>query len=152
MKSTDLVMKVNIEAVHHVGRAGVIDYIAEVTQQEVETVLSARLRGERRLVGVAVAGLVGPQVQQDGAPEVIRGGHVVLALGARPLSPAMGGAVAPEVRLSLVVDGQVLVGPGEAIVLGALSAGQVLVVDIGETAGLPGVRPALPGGAGEAPL
>ena len=39
MKPTDLVMEEDIEAVHHVGRAGVIDYTLEVTQQEVETVL-----------------------------------------------------------------------------------------------------------------
>ena len=154
LKLPDLVMKENVEAVHHVGGAGVIQDVVQVSQQEVETVLRAGTRGEGRVVGVTVTRLVGPQVQQDGAPEVrmTRGRHVVFAPRARPLSPAPGVAVTPEVGLSLVVDGQVLVSPGEAIVLGALSAGQVLVVNIGETAGFAGVRPSLQGGAGETPL
>ena len=145
-------MEENVEAVHHVGRAGVIEDVVQVTQQEVEPVLSPRLRGERRVVGVTEAWLVGPQVQQDGAPEVIRGRHIVLALRARPLSPAPGGAVTPEVRLPLVIDGEVLVSPGEAVVQVALTAGLVLIVDVWKAAGFARVGASLRGGAGETPV
>ena len=145
-------MKENIEAVHHVGGAGVIQYVVQVSQQEVETVLRAGTRAEGRIVSVTVTRLVGPQVQQDGAPEVIRGRHIVLALRARPLSPAAGGAVTPEVRLPLVIDGEVLVSPGEAVVQVALTAGLVLIVNVWKAAGFARVRAPLQGGAGETPV
>ena len=92
-------MEENIEAVHHVGGAGVIQYVLQVAQQQVETVLRAGTRGEGRIVSVTVTRLVGPQVQQDGPPEVtlLTASQVVVTLRARPLSPAPGVAVTPEV-------------------------------------------------------
>ena len=108
---TDLVVEKNIEAVHHVLAVRVVDEVVHLAQQEVQTVLPAWLGGCGRVVGVAVARLVRPEVEEDGGPDmsVLRPRReVVLAVRLRPLPPTPRVAVAPEVRLSLVVDGEIV--------------------------------------------
>ena len=104
-------MEKNIEAVHHVLAVRVVDEVVHLAQQEVQTVLPAWLGGCGRVVGVAVARLVRPEVEEDGGPDlsVLRPRReVVLAVRLRPLPPTPRVAVAPEVRLSLVVDGEIV--------------------------------------------